>query len=236
MAHSDAFREFSKALNMAKALLELEKNNYNNPPRESERKAVFGLRGGAAILMVAAFERFTRAVLEEYLTPLTSQPPKVKFDKLPDQMRVCSVYNSLKNAMDGPRFVEGHNRIDRLGDIEQACKYIVVGTIDSSAFSNTAGNPGSKTVTLLWKQIGVQTVLDTIKPRFEKKWGQPVAHAFIAGKLDEIVNRRHVVAHTSMVSDIGRSQLKEAVKFLDILAETLDAATRNHLKNILKSP
>ncbi len=219
---------------MAKKLIELEKN-YSNPPKESERAVVFGLRGGACVLMVAAFEEFLRSVLEEHLSDLTIQPVKVPFHQLPEEMQVSSVYNSLELAMKGPRYQDPPPKIKRLADIEKACRIYIGGTIDPSSFGNTGGNPHSKTVKSIWKQIGIPDVLQKIKGDFEKKWKQPVAETFIQDKLDEIVNRRHRIAHTADASDVTRSQLNESIKFLGVVAELLDSVTRNKVKDILKS-
>jgi hypothetical protein len=68
-----------------------------------------------------------------------------------------------------------------------------------------------------------------MKVRFEVKWRKPVAHTFIADKLDEIVNRRHVVAHTAYALAITRGQLKESIRFLKVLAELLDAAIKRQI-------
>ena len=83
---------------------EIEQNNYSNPPRSHERKAVEGLRGAAAVLMVAAFENYLRQCVEEYLAELTKRPLKLQFNALPDKMKIHSVFTTLQHAMDRPPY------------------------------------------------------------------------------------------------------------------------------------
>src|SRR5262249_21151102 len=52
---------------------------------------------------------------------------------------------------------------------------------------------------------------------------------FVPDKLNEIVQRRHRVAHTGAALDITRSQLNESLKFLPILSTWLDAQLRSHV-------
>lgn len=73
---------FLLSLKLAESLVSINKEKYNNPPKHSEQKSVQGLRGGAAILMVAAFENYLKELSEEYISNLTGIPIKVNFEKL----------------------------------------------------------------------------------------------------------------------------------------------------------
>lgn len=234
MVASNALCEFQQSLLIAEELLEIDKRNYHNPPRLDQQKAVQGLRGGAAVLMVAAFEAFLRQAMEEYLASLTIQPLKVPFDKLPEKMRINSVFATLEQAMKGPPFQEPLPKHQRLIDIETACKLVLSGTVNPVAFINTGSNPNSKSVKLMFSNLGVKDIFGCIKDRFESKWGKPVAQTFIADKLDEVVNRRHIVAHTANALSISRSDLKESIKFLKVLATLLDTEIKNHIREIVK--
>ncbi len=64
---------------------------------------------------------------------------------------------------------------------------------------------------------------------------KPEAQSFVEDKLQEIVNRRHVVAHTADALKITRGNLKESLRFLEILAEVLDAELDNHIKTATKN-
>lgn len=232
MAQSTALAEFKKSIAMATELMKLEKAFYN-PPKKADQPVVEGLRGGAAVLMVASFEAYLRRSVIEYLSDLTKQPPQVEFSKLPEKLRVNSIFYCLEAALKGPRY-EDTQKCDRLPGIKIACSRVAAEVLDPEALSSTQGNPDSRTVKKLFADIGVADVLTSLHNKFEKKWGKAVASTFIKDKLDEIVKRRHVVAHTGKALDIGRSDLNEAIKFLGILAGLLDAVMQKHLADILK--
>ena len=88
----------------------------------------------------------------------------------------------------------------------------------------------------LFSDLAIFDVFGTIKSKFEAKWGSPVAQTFIQDKLDEIVNRRHVVAHAADALNIGRQELRNSLKFLKTLAPILDYLVSNHVNQITKSP
>lgn len=230
---STAFQAFLDGLLLSETLLDLERDQCGNPPLRGERTKAMGLRGGAAVLMVAAFEEFLRGLFEERLSPLASYPLRVEFSALPPKLREHSVYGTLDLAMKGPRFHEPIPRVDRLADIERAAKHIVAGMLNPAAFVETSGNPNSKTVKEMFKAVGVREIFDTVRPDFERQWGKPEARDFIPQKLDEIVQRRHIVAHTASVLGIGRSDLRDAVRFLKTLARVLDYELNAHIVAIL---
>jgi hypothetical protein len=232
MPQSTALGEFKNSIAMAAQLMNLEKA-YDNPPKKTDQPLVEGLRGGAAVLMVASFEAYLRRSVIEYLSELTKQPPQVEFSKLPDKLRVNSIFYCLEAALKGPRHEETQ-KLDRLPGIKTACSRVAADVLDPEALSSTQGNPDSKTIKKLFADIGVADVLTSLHGKFEKKWGKAIAATFVKDKLDEIVKRRHVVAHTGKALNIGRSDLNEAIKFLGILAGLLDAALQKHLADILK--
>jgi hypothetical protein len=233
MPRSQALDEFLDALGMAEQLLTLEREHVSNPPRQEQLASARGLRGGAAILMVAAFEQFLRTVIEEHLGRLTVMPPRVKFDDLPPSMQVTSVFGTLERSMKGLPFQESPPREQRLAEIEIACKMVLSGLVNPQAFTGTGGNPDSNTVTSLFKQMGVPKVFDHIKPMFESRWKTSVAQTFIPDKLDEIVHRRHVVAHTASTLDISRKDLRDALRFLKTLAPILDSQISGHVRKFI---
>src|SRR5260370_3537304 len=71
------------SLGLAESLLNLE-SQYSDPPNIYDQQTVEGLRGGAVILMVAAFEYFLKSAIVEHLNKLI-QPTKVPFSKLPNK-------------------------------------------------------------------------------------------------------------------------------------------------------
>jgi RiboL-PSP-HEPN len=224
---SKALAQFSASLKIAKELIELERA-YANPPRKADEAKVTGLRGGAAVIMIASFEAFLKATIIEHLSELTVHPPRVVFANLPDKLRINSIYNCLDAALKGPRYVKT-DKINRLAGIKAACARIVADIVDPEALSSTQNNPTSDTVKSLFSDMGVNDIFGKIHAPFQRAWAKPEAAAFISGKLEEIVNRRHKVAHTGVALDITRGQLNEAVKFLQILATLLDKQLRNHI-------
>ena len=124
MSNLNALDQFRDSLQMAEELMKLERANYRNPPKNEEQNAVEGLRGGAIVLMVAAWENFIKQIIEEELAPFASNPPKIKFGDLPEKMQTHSIFHSLDQALKGPRF-QKNNKIDRIPDIERAAKNII---------------------------------------------------------------------------------------------------------------
>ena len=232
---SVSYDDFTESLELANSLISIEKDHYSNPPKHNERKFVQGLRGGAAVLMVAAFEHFLHDCMEENLTRLTKTPPLVDFNKLPEKMRIQSIFKTLERAMKGPPFQPSKPKKDRLVDIESACRIVVSSNINPNMFSETGSNPNSDTVSEMFSSIGISDVFNIIKSKFEKKWGQTVSSTFIRDKLDEIVIRRHVVAHTASALNISRTDLNSSVKFLQVLSQVLYKELNSHIESLLTS-
>jgi hypothetical protein len=230
---SRALIQFNEGLKMAEELLKLERE-YHNPPRQSEQNVVQGLRGGAAVIMVAAWENFIKQLMEEELTELTTIPHKVDFVKLPDEMRIHSIFQTLERAIKGPLFQEAPPKIQRLESIESACKIVISGTVNPLAFNDIGSNPSPKTVKKMFLNVGIKNIFIDIKSDFESKWGCSVASTFIENKLEEVINRRHVVAHKADALNISRSDLKQSIKFLKVLSSLLERYLKNHIKIIIK--
>lgn len=226
MGANRSLPEFRRMLGLTRALLTLERRRYSDPPPSSQQQVVMGLRGAAAVLMVAAFEFYIRRAVEEHIDLLRRHPRKVQFARLPDDMRVRSVYSSLDRAMKGPSFEESLPKRDRLSDIERACSLILAGTLDPSTFSDIGGSPSSRRLKEICKCLGDSGVFVNIKQEFQTRWGNPVAGTFVEDKLDEVVRRRHSVAHSASVLNITRVDLAEGVRFVDVLAGAFAAELR----------
>jgi hypothetical protein len=218
---------------MAEELLKLERKTCKNPPRTYEQNTVEGLRGGAIVLMVAAWESFLKQLVEDELTILTTQPPKIKFDELPTKMQIHSIFQTLDRATKGPRY-QHTDRIDRLADIDQACRLIISGVINPLAFSDTDTNPSPKVIRNMFSNIGIEDIFMSIKPEFERKWDQPVDNRFIEVKLQQIIHRRHLVAHKADTLGVSRKDLNEAVRFMKIIAPLFEKQLKTHVKSLSK--
>jgi hypothetical protein len=100
MPASKAYTDFRDSLSIAEELLLIERR-YSNPPKRDELQALQALRGGVAVLVVAFFEQFLKEVIEEHLVKLAT-PPVVALSTLPDETKVCSIFNTLERSMKGP--------------------------------------------------------------------------------------------------------------------------------------
>jgi len=233
MAISQALSEFHDSLQMVEALIKLEQK-YKNPPRKEEQKIVEALRGGTIVLMVASFEYFLRQLFAEHLSVLSAQSVSVKFHLLPDKMQVCSVFNTLDYAMKGAPFPSfPDKKIDRLTNIDIACRSVAAKTINPSAFTYSAGNPGPGTVNEMFSNVGLSNILTELKPQFDSKWKKPTAHTFVRDTLQALIDRRHTVAHTATVLNVSRSDIKAYKKFITTLASILDMKLERHIRHLV---
>lgn len=232
MSNQSAFEQFNESLQMAEELMKLERVNYKNPPRTDEQNAVEGLRGGAIVLMVAAWERFVKQLIEDELAALATYPPKVKFSDLPEKMQTHSIFQSLDQALKGPKF-QRNEKIDRIPDIERAAKNILMGIIDPRAFSEIGSNPKPKVVKEMFSHIGIENIFAFIRSDFEKEWRHPASEKFIMEKLNGILNLRHAVAHKADTLNISRKDLKDHIRFMKILAKVIDKKVKIYIKDLI---
>ena len=228
---SAALQAFRKALERVLQLLRLERQ-YREPVVAAKLPLVEGLRSGAIVLMIAAFEAFLREVFEERVDQLARPPRPIRFASLPDRMKTRSVYGLLEASMKGKPGHSSKTRINRLPEIQAAAKHVVDQDIVGSAFAMTGGNATSETVKTLFKQVDRPDLFNSIKSRFERHWSQPVASQFLQAKLDWIVEARHEVAHGASLPSWSRDDLSEAVRFIRVLARVLDDDLRIHLNSV----
>lgn len=232
MARSNALKEFESSLGRAQELMRLERAHFGSPPKLAEQAAVEGLRGGAAVLMVAAFEYFINSCVEERLSYLAGVPPPLSFSKLPAKIRIRSVYGTLESAMKADPYGPPTPKIDRLSLIEDACRAVLTGSVNPKAFRNSRPNPSAENVGEVFGSLHLNDFFNGVKIAFERRWGRPEAHTFVRDKLDEIVSRRHVIAHTGNALNVSRADLKEGLRFLRVFAAVIDDQLRQHVGKI----
>jgi hypothetical protein len=194
-----------------------------------------GLRGAVAILTIAAFEAFLK---DEFTRCVDAISPKVNgttFCRLPDRLRVANTFNPLDVALRGPRYGLPSKKVHRLPDIKRVVSLIHTDRLIPEAFGGGKGNPSSDCLKELCTNVDITDIFRRIKPRFEKKWGGPVSHSFVADKLDEIVQRRHRLAHGMRGLVFSRKDLREGLRFVRILCEVLDMEVRQHFREIGKA-
>ena len=228
--NSEALRTFHDALAMFSSLLELDRG-YSRPPKKHEMPFVVGLRGGAAVLAIAAFEQFLKSLFEENLEKLN--PNTVDFFRLPDNIRITTVYVSLETAMKGSSHGAAGTKLDRLTEVMDVCRRAGAGVVDVSAFCGTSGNPNPDNVKQMFKNVGVPDLFLKMRPEFDKRWRKPESADFIRDKLDEIVRRRHLIAHGGDALNVTRQQLKETRRFLSAMAFVLERLLRQHIHDVI---
>jgi hypothetical protein len=223
MPPSRALTSFFHSVASAQSLI-TEEAKYPDPPAKADEALVIGLRGGASVLMVAAFEQFLRSMLEERLSSLVAVPPVVEFSRLPDSLRVASVFGGLEIAMGTRRGGGRGPRLERLPAVRRASQIIAADFIDPSALAQLEASPKSSSIRQLFRGIDLPDVFAAVRSQFDILWAKPEASSFVEDKLDEVVGRRHVVAHTADALKITRAQLSESVHFLQVLGTVLDDA------------
>ena len=226
-----AFDKFKESLELAISLKKLERDKFESS-RQGNQPYIKGLRGGSTVLMVAAFEFYLKRLFEENISKLNTSPPSIDLMKLPDKFKEKIFFDTLELAMKGPKHGQPLKRVDRINDIVTTCRHLIGEHINPITFTDTSSNPNAETVKRKFKEIGTNDIFVIIKSDFERKWGGAVAATFIEDKLDEIVNTRHVVAHTADTLRITKAFQNEAIKFLKILAELLEKEMVGHIKTL----
>ena len=231
MIGSPALNVLSGSLDAADALL-LQDAELGDPAPKPTEPLVQGLRVGAAVIVVAAFEEYLRNAIQEHVGVLATDPPPLTPSDLPPALWITSVFESLQDALNGPRFGPQNERRDRLQAIRRASDLVVREQLDPGAVTYRHANPDSATVISTFKKIGLPGIFGVVQQDFESLWGQREPSRFAADKLDEIVRRRHVVAHTAYVLGIARTDLEESSRFIRALANCLDLALKRHIASI----
>ena len=229
---SAAYSSFVDSLSLARSLLDLERS-YPDPPDSGSEGSVLGLRGGAAILPVAAFENFLRELFIEHLATLEASPTKA-FSDLPERIRVNSIFGGLERAMRGQLGIQS-TKSDRIAEVVRTAGMVLNERLIINAFAETNSNPSSSTVREMFGKVGIRGIFELARPAFESRWGRTEAETFIADKLDEIVRRRNSVAHSVDVRRLARSDLADAPRFLDCLAVALDGILGNHVVGLCQN-
>lgn len=208
-------------------------SGYLDPPAPADRPIVEGLRGGAAVLMVAAFEQYLKAGIAEGVDSINAANPPCQFAKFPAAFKVNAVFSALEFATSGRRTGRDSTKQQRLPDVLTTVRRLHVREVDGEALGQTNGNPNSERVVALFKAIGYERLWTRIKPSFDKAWGAPTAVTFVPDTLNAIVARRHVVAHTASALAIARSDLAAGQRFLEVLVSVLDPLLDRHVQRLI---
>jgi hypothetical protein len=232
LRRSQALHEFRSSIAIAETLMKKELH-FSDPPIPRHLKEMQGLRGGATVLMVAAFENYLKEVIEERMDDLVHHR-KFNPKKLPDEL-VFHNYNQMLIQSRDASSLGNLSFADKIAIFHQVAQGIINGIINSQFFSELAkSNPNSKKVRKLFKSLGIQDIFLIIKPQFDIRWGIATSNTFIPDTLDSILDRRHKVAHTAKVMNVSRLDLQDSARFLRILADLCDEELYRHIRSILR--
>jgi hypothetical protein len=215
------------------SLLVLE-SGYADPPNLQERGYVEGLRGGAIVLLVAAFENYLKESFAEALADINKARPPCQFSKLPTALQAQAVWTGLEYAMKGRPGEVSADKLTRLPNVLDTVRRINNGELIADAVAKTSGNPDSSTVKVIYKYLDYGSPFMKMKPSFDKAWGTPTAQTFIQDTLDTIVGRRHVVAHTASILNTSRADLASWKRFVDTLTAVMDPVLERHVARIIE--
>ena len=81
-----ALDRFKESLELAVSLRKIEREKFTSQKQQNQ-PFIMGLRGGAAVLMVAAFEFYLKRLFEENISRLNTSPPSIDLPKLPDKFK-----------------------------------------------------------------------------------------------------------------------------------------------------
>jgi len=171
--------------------------------------------------MVGLFESYLRRLFEEHLFELGEYNWAIPFNELPFAIQKTSVYSSLELSLKPPKYLKKKDKFDELAEITKVCQSISSGKVVSKGFGDTRNSANSELVREMFKRVGINEIFKNIENDFIFHWGCPISSSFIFNKLDEIVGRRHNVAH-GQILNIARNDLYESIKFLRILSLVLD--------------
>ncbi|MCS0500524.1 HEPN domain-containing protein [Protaetiibacter mangrovi] len=216
---------------MVAALIALE-GRYPDPPPLVDRSTVEGLRGGAVVLMVGAFEHYLKQAIAESLQSLNVASPPIVFAKLPIELQVQAVYTGLDAAMKAKSWDPVKEHSQRLPGVLAAVERVHRGEILSTEIAETGGNPNPAQVKAIFKTVAYPAVFTNIKAAFDREWGQPTASTFVVDTLEAVVGRRHAVAHTASILNTSRADLVQWHKFLNVLVSVLDDALGRHMARL----
>jgi RiboL-PSP-HEPN len=221
--YSKSLRDFEKSLKRAGKLCELERRRYKDPPPPRQITAVEALRGGAVVLMVAAFERYLRDAFEEYTEVIAGRAKSTKHPKLDKAFVERNDYNFVNWLVRDSREVT----IAKVVEMRRVARLIAAENFIPEAFSRTRANPGPETVKELFRDFGVPDAFRLIEGNLKNRYPRPFAPGFARGQLEAIIGRRNDVAHGGGALSIARADLEGWVVFMGALGRAVDNTLRD---------
>jgi hypothetical protein len=215
---SQALADFRDGLQLAKELLNIEAT-YPALPNATQRRPVEALRGGAVVLMVGAWESFLRDMVPEHFQSLTQATSGTHRSTLPEEIQVTAVWNALELALSGPLH-EASTKKSRLPEVLRVSRVMAADDIEPRALARMQANPKAQIVAGLFRSVGIPDIWRAVVPAFTAKWGTAVPD--LPQLLDDVVQKRHLAAHSPRLLSVARKDIQDHVRFLEVLAEVLD--------------
>ncbi len=226
-----AYAVFLEKMETVESLIRQER--LCDPRLPAERSLVLGLRGGAAVLMVAAFEGFLKDVFTEYIRFLDKEPPIIWTSNLTDRMRIWNVYENLRLAAKSYHEKNNEQLLADIPRIRALCEKISMDIIAANAFSSGTSNPMKGPIQDMFFRVGLENVFQKIHKQFERIHGPILELNYFDNELDRIVKRRHHIAHTADARKFTEKDLMDDLKLLKNLAQILNQKLRKHIKMLV---
>ena len=233
--YSKSYRDFEKSLKRAEKLRLIEKGRYKDPPPAQQIIAVEALRGGAVVLMVAAFERYLRGAFEEYTEEISRRAKTTGHAKLDVALVERNDFNFINWVIRDSR----QKRSVKIVELRRVAKRIAEKHFIPELFSRTRANPGPDTVKELFRDFGVPDAFDPIETNLATHHPRPFSKGFARDQLEAIIGWRNDVAHGGGALGIARTDLEGWVIFMGALGRAVDNTLRDRtlaVAGALKAP
>lgn len=234
MAASQALNDFGALLSMSEALLALE---HEMPVTLTDAQLVSSnaLKGGAAVLMVGAFETYLQSVFREKLYEIDQSRTTIDITLVKEHIWTEAVFGLLEFSMKGSRTrPESKPKSERLDNVINACQSIISGRVNPDIFSDTESNPNAACVNKMCARVGIFNMFGRVTHKRHTTLHTTTATTYLSDKLDEIIARRNNVAHNVNVSGVARHDLSDAVSFLQELTNDIDKELDEHFSEIMR--
>ena len=192
-----------------------------------------GIRAGALLLLVGGFEHFVNQALREWAAPLEQTHLKQPMAALPEAasrqaLRLAAVY--LQRLTDDKSEPQAS-----LAKAKKTATLLGNGNLVAAAFGLERPNPNPVNLSNAFKALGVNDVLRQrlIRQSFETAYGTVVTPSFLWDKLNEIVRKRHIAAHTGTDAGTTGVDLAAYADFLVALSRVLDEALDKASKQLV---
>ena len=242
------FDAAEKFLNRVESLIEMlildsQYDNEIGVTKIENRPLVETFRQSVVILPIAFFEDFLRTLVEQYIDKLNSSNPRVKWENLPVSLRKAHIFNTAVTMR--KKSLDGNDDIYQsacLGELKAVFEKIVspIVTPDrylivAESFTHTNSNPSSDTVRNMFKIIGINNIFEKLSTSLIVLDPAYTEADSVKRKLDEIVEKRHGVAHGRPASSITREELIQNLVFLQCVVIRLQMITMQFYGQLLRT-